>query len=71
MESNFIRQWIRMEKWVLQLSTFFQRIYLQTYDGMAIRLKFCKSTAPTKDVPVGEKRKRERPREITKALLIE
>ena len=39
--------------------------------GMALRLTFCKPPAPAKDVSVGEKRKRGRPRKITKALLIE
>jgi len=30
--------------------------------GMAIRLKFCKPPSAARDTPLGEKRKRERPR---------
>jgi len=50
---------------------FFKEYICKHVIGMAIRLKFCKPPAPAKDVPIGEKRKRGRPRKITKALLIE
>jgi len=39
--------------------------------GMAIRLKHCKPPSIAKDVPLGEKRKRGRPRKATQALLID
>jgi hypothetical protein len=39
--------------------------------GISIRLKFCKPPPAAKDVPLGEKRKRGRPRKATKALLID
>ncbi|CAF3873774.1 unnamed protein product [Rotaria sp. Silwood1] len=39
--------------------------------GMAIGLKHCKPPSIAKDVPLGEKRKRGRPRKATQALLID
>ena len=39
--------------------------------GMAIRLKHCKLPSIAKHVPLGEKRKRGRPRKATQALLID
>jgi hypothetical protein len=36
---------------------------------MALRLKLCKPPPAAKDVPIGEKRKRGRPKLATKALL--
>jgi hypothetical protein len=39
--------------------------------GMAIRLKYCKPPPAAKDLPLGEKRKRGRPRKATKALMID
>ncbi len=37
--------------------------------GLAIRLKYCKLPPAAKDVKIGEKRKRGRPKKATKALL--
>jgi hypothetical protein len=39
--------------------------------GLAIRLKLAKPPPTAKDVPIGEKRRRGRPRKSTKALLID
>ncbi len=39
--------------------------------GLAIRLKLSKPPPAAKDVPIGEKRRRGRPRKSTKALLID
>jgi hypothetical protein len=39
--------------------------------GMGIRLKQCKPPAAAKSVPIGQKRKRDRPAKAKKALLVQ
>ena len=39
--------------------------------GLAIRLKSAKPPPAAKDVPIGEKRKRGRPKQAKKALIID
>jgi hypothetical protein len=39
--------------------------------GLAIRLKYVKPPPAAKDIPIGEKRKRGRPKKATKALLVD
>ncbi|CAF3406594.1 unnamed protein product, partial [Rotaria sp. Silwood2] len=50
---------------------FFKEYISKHIIGMAISLQFCKPSPSTKDIPLGEKRKRRRPRKATKALLIQ
>ena len=39
--------------------------------GLAIRLKSARPTPAAKDVPIGEKRRRGRPKEATRARIID
>jgi MULE transposase domain len=58
-------------KGICNCPNFFKEYICKHVIGMAIRLKFCKPPPAAKDVPLGEKRKRGRPRKATKALLID
>jgi hypothetical protein len=49
--------------------TFFKEFICKHVVGMALRLKLCKPPPAAKDVPIGEKRKRGRPKLASKALL--
>jgi hypothetical protein len=49
--------------------SFFKEFICKHVVGMALRLKLCKPPPAAKDVPIGEKRKRGRPKLATKALL--
>jgi hypothetical protein len=49
--------------------SFFKQYICKHIVVMSIRLKFCRPPSAAKDIPLGEKRKRERPRKATKALL--
>ena len=49
--------------------SFFKEYICKHIVGMAIRLKFCRPPSAAKDIPLGEKQKRGRPRKATKALL--
>ncbi|CAF3842823.1 unnamed protein product [Rotaria sordida] len=51
--------------------SFFKEYICKHIMGMAIRLKFCKPPPSAKDIPLGEKRNRGRPRKATKVLLIQ
>ncbi len=51
--------------------SFFKEFICKHVIGMAIRRKFCRLPPAAKDIPLGEKRKRGRPRKATKALLIQ
>jgi hypothetical protein len=50
--------------------------YLKTYMckhivGLALRLRYVRAPPAAKDVPIGEKRKRGRPKKATRALLVD
>ena len=49
--------------------SFFKEFICKHVIGLAIRLKYCKPPPTAKDVKMGEKRKRGRPKKATKALI--
>ena len=62
------------EKWKEGNSTcpyFLKKYMCKHVIGLAIRLKLAKPPAATKDVPIGQKRRRGRPSKATKALIVD
>ena len=49
--------------------SFFNELICKHVIGLAIRLNYCKPPPTAKDVKMGEKRKRGRPKKATKALI--
>ena len=49
--------------------SFFKEFTCKHVIGLAIRLKYCTPPPAAKDVKIGERRKRGRPKKATKALL--
>ena len=50
---------------------FFKKFMCKHVVGMAIRLNYCKPPSAAKQVKIGEKRRRGRPKKFTKALVIQ
>ena len=60
------------ENWshnVCSCPDFFKKFMCKHIVGFTIQMKYCKPPLAAKDVPIGEKRKRGRPKKATKALL--
>ncbi len=51
--------------------SFFKTFLCKHIIGLAIRLKYVKPPPEAKQIPIGEKRKRGRPKKAGKALLID
>lgn len=63
-----------IENWrqgICNCPTFFKKFICKHLLGIAIRLKLCKPPLAAKAVPIGQKRKRGRPKKSTKALIID
>jgi hypothetical protein len=61
-------------KWddgVCNCQAFFKNVLCKHVIGMAIRLNHCKLPPATKDVEIGEKRRRDRPSKAKKELLVQ
>jgi predicted nucleic acid-binding Zn finger protein len=50
---------------------FFKKYICKHIIGLSIRLKYVRPPATAKQVPIGQKRKRGRPKQATKALIID
>lgn len=62
------------EKWIdgiCNCPAFFKQYICKHLVGLSIRLKLCKPPAAAKDVPIGMKRSRGRPKKSTKALIVD
>ncbi len=63
---------LRLEKIKMQLSSVFEKLYMQTHCWYGyIRLKYCKPPPPAKTVLIGKKRKRGRPVKAKPALPVQ
>ncbi len=71
MEINLAKHGSEWTKGICNCPNFSKEYICKHVIGIGIRLKFCKPRPAAKDIPLGEKRKRGRPRKITKALLID
>ncbi|CAF3436604.1 unnamed protein product [Rotaria socialis] len=58
-------------KGICNCPAFFKCYVCKHVAGVSIRLKFCKPPPAAKDIPIGHKRKRGRPKKATKTLLID
>ena len=62
---------LKWDEGVCNCSAFFKKFMCKHVTGMAIRLNHCKPPPATKDLQIGEKRRRGRPSKAKRALIVQ